>query len=658
MKDKKYLITLALMIVSTTIGVIFTIVAYVHDEIFSVFSSIFLIGAILFLALYLRQRRGDFDEHIESLSYRVKRVGRDVFSSLPIGIVMLDEKNKVVWANKYADKMFKLHLKGHFIKEINDELDELLRTQTDFTIQLDVRTYEAMVNKEDNVIYFFDQTELTDLTKRYHDESTVLGIIALDNYEEAVANIDEHSKSEITSKISQLISNWAVSNNVFIRKYSNSSYMIVMNEKRLNLLKENQFKILDEVRQLSDSFNVSLTLSMGLGTGDKSVVNLGHISKTALDLALIRGGDQVAIKGLDGKTIFYGGKTDAMEKRNRVRARVISQSIETLIKESSNVLVMGHKNPDYDSIGASIGMYKICKHLNKKAHIVFDDEISELSVKKLMTELSHHHIIEAFVEENEALELMEPNTLLIVVDNHKPSLVNSKAVLDRATNIVLIDHHRRGDEFLDSPMLTYLEPYASSTCELVTELMEYQHSRINLSVIEATAMLGGIVVDTKHFTFRTGTRTFDAAAYLKTYGADSLLVQELLKEDITHYFDKVNILQNTEIYHDMAISIASDHEIHDNVVLAKVADQLLSFDHIKASFVIGKISTDQIGISSRSLGDINVQVIMESLGGGGHLTNAATQLTNQTIGRTKELLIEKLDELILTGDEEDEGNFS
>jgi c-di-AMP phosphodiesterase-like protein len=571
---------------------------------------------------------------------------------------MYDENNKVLWANKYADKIFKLHLKGHFIKEINGELDELLRVNKDFTIQLDVRTYEAIVHPDDKVIYFFDQTELTELNKKYEDEATVLGIIALDNYEEAVANIDEHSKSEITSKISQLISNWAVSNNVFIRKYTNSSYMIVMNEKRLNILKDNQFKILDEVRQLSDNFNISLTLSMGLANGDKSVVNLGHIAKTALDLALIRGGDQVAIKSKDGKTIFYGGKTDAMEKRNRVRARVISQSIETLISESSNVLVMGHKNPDYDSIGASIGMYKISKHLNKKAHIVFDDEISEMSVKKLMTELSHHHIIEAFVEESEAVELIEPNTLLIVVDNHKPSLVNSKEVLEKANNIVIIDHHRRGDEFIESPMLTYLEPYASSTCELVTELMEYQHSRINLSVIEATAMLGGIMVDTKHFTFRTGTRTFDAAAYLKTYGADSLLVQELLKEDINSYFDKVGILKNTEVYNEMAIAISNDVDVYDNVVLAKVADQLLSFDHIKASFVIGKIGNDEIGVSARSLGDVNVQVIMEALGGGGHLTNAATQIKDQTIIRTKELLKEKLDELILAGDEEDESNIS
>lgn len=417
-----------------------------------------------------------------------------------------------------------------------------------------------------------------------------------------------------------------------------------MNERTLSELENNRFSILDEVREATKEHKIPLTLSIGIGCGETTLTELGNLSQSSLDLGLGRGGDQVVVKRHNGKVRFFGGKTNPTEKRTRVRARVISNSMRDLIKESSRVLIMGHKNPDMDSLGASIGIMKLAEFVGREAYVVIPAGETSVGIQRLVHEVENdEELYSRFLTEFEAQPLIDDQTLLVIVDTHRPSLVISREILDRAERVVVIDHHRRGEEFIEDPVLVYMEPYASSTCELVTELIEYQAGTRKLSILEATSLLAGIMVDTKGFTLRTGSRTFDAASFLRIQGADTVLVQHFMRQDLDSYIEQSHILESTEIYSGgMAIAVAPDDEPHHQVLIAQSADQLLNMEGVKASFVIAVLPDGRTGISARSLGDVNVQVVMEMLDGGGHLTNAATQLN---VGRdqTKAMLKEAID---------------
>jgi cyclic-di-AMP phosphodiesterase len=414
----------------------------------------------------------------------------------------------------------------------------------------------------------------------------------------------------------------------------------VFNEAILQLLEKGKFTVLDEVREMTSKQNISFTLSIGVGAGTPSLPELGILAQSSLDLALGRGGDQVAIKQPNGKVKFFGGKTNPVEKRTRVRARVISHALKDLITASDKVIIMGHKNPDMDSIGSSIGIYKVAQMNQKDAYIVLNFQEMDGAVHRLMEEIRHQEqLFSRFIGPEEALEISTEKTLLVIVDTHKPALVIEERLLNRIDNVVVIDHHRRGEEFIENPVLVYMEPYASSTAELVTEFLEYQPKRGKIEMIEATALLAGIVVDTKSFTLRTGARTFDAASYLRGQGADTILVQKFLKESINTYIKRAKLIESVAFYRDgIAIAKGEENELHDQVLLAQAADTLLTMDGVAASFVIAKRNEGLIGISARSLGNVNVQVVMEKLQGGGHLTNAATQLTGISIAEAERQL--------------------
>ena len=411
-------------------------------------------------------------------------------------------------------------------------------------------------------------------------------------------------------------------------------------------MEKGKFTILDDVRELTTKQNVPLTLSIGVGAGVSSLPELGNIAQSSLDLALGRGGDQVAIKQPNGKVKFYGGKTNPVEKRTRVRARVISHALKELVLESDKVIIMGHKNPDMDAIGAAIGIHKVAQMNQKEAYIVINFQEIDTAVRRLMEEIKRQEsLFTKFITPDQALEIATGDTLLVVVDTHKPSLVIEEHLLNKIEDVVVIDHHRRGEEFIENPLLVYMEPYASSTAELVTELLEYQPKSIKIEMLEATALLAGIIVDTKSFTLRTGARTFDAASYLRGQGADTVLVQKFLKEDIENYVKRAKIIENVQFYKEgIAIAIAKEEEAVDGVLIAQTADTLLTMDGIIASFVIAPRGETMIGISARSLGEINVQIIMESLHGGGHLTNAATQLSNMPMEEVEARLKLAIDE--------------
>jgi c-di-AMP phosphodiesterase-like protein len=372
-------------------------------------------------------------------------------------------------------------------------------------------------------------------------------------------------------------------------------------------------------------------------------VELGHWAQSSLDFALGRGGDQAAVK-VGQRQSFYGGKSSAVEKRTRVRARVVAHALRDLIRESDNVMIVGHKMPDMDSLGAAVGVLKAAQMFNKEAFIVLEGV--NPAIQKMMEMLrEEERIAKRFITPEQALGLVDSGTLLVVVDTHKASMVKEPKLLTLTDKIVVVDHHRRGEEFINNAILIYMEPYASSACELVTELLQYIHDRIMLDVRESTALLAGITVDTKSFSLRTGSRTFEAASFLRRNGADSMLIQRMLKEDLAEYVKKAEMIKHAEIVYDhIAIAVTEQGRQYSQLLIAQSADTLLNMTDVLASFVIGERQDGLIGVSARSLGHMNVQIVMERLGGGGHLTNAAAQMEG-TVAEVAQRLRQVLEDI-------------
>jgi cyclic-di-AMP phosphodiesterase len=607
-----------------------------------------LIGFVLMFIPYYyifeldRKQRKEVEEYIATLSYRVKKVGEEALLEMPIGIMLINDEFYIEWANPFLASSFDEEtLVGRSLYDVADALIPLIKQEVEAeTITLHDRKFRVILKRDERLLYFFDVTEQSEIEKMYHDERTVIAIIFLDNYDELTQGLDDQMRSSLNNMVTSILNKWANDNGVFLKRVSSERFIGVFNEHILLQLEKNKFSILDEVRETTAKQNVALTLSIGVGAGVTSLPELGTQAQSSLDLALGRGGDQVAIKQQNGKVKFFGGKTNPMEKRTRVRARVISHALKELISESDKVLVMGHKSPDMDAIGAAIGIQKVAQMNQKDGYIVMNFQEIDTGVKRLMEEIKNHEkLFSRFITPEQALELATEDTLLVIVDTHKPALVIDERILTKVEKKVVIDHHRRGEEFIDNSLLVYMEPYASSTAELVTELLEYQPKRLKIDMLEATALLAGIIVDTKSFTLRTGSRTFDAASYLRAQGADTVLVQKFLKEDVQTYVRKAKLIESVEfLYEGIAIAKGTSTDIFDQIVIAQAADTLLTMDGVQASFVISKRSDMSVGISARSLGGVNVQVIMESLNGGGHLTNAAAQLTDISVDEAEQLL--------------------
>ncbi|MBA2877000.1 c-di-AMP phosphodiesterase-like protein [Anoxybacillus kamchatkensis] len=597
----------------------------------------------------------EIEDYISTLSYRIKKVGEEALMGMPIGIMLINDELEIEWTNTFLSSCFGVDtLVGQSLYDVAEQLVPFMKKEaTEEVITLRDRTFKVIIRREERLLYFFDITEQAELEKKYEQEKIVLGVIFLDNYDDVTQGMDDQKKSQLNSQVTSILNRWASEYGLFLKRTSSDRFVAVLNEHILQQLEKNKFSVLDEVREQTAKNHVPLTLSIGIGTNSPSLPELGALAQSSLDLALGRGGDQVAIKQPNGKVKFYGGKTNPMEKRTRVRARVISHALKELILESEQVFIMGHKYPDMDAIGAAIGILKVAQMNQKEAFIIIDTSRIDSGVQRLLEEVKKQtELWSRFISPEQALELATEDTLLVVVDTHKPSLVIEERLLLRLDRVVVIDHHRRGEEFIQDPILVYMEPYASSTSELVTELLEYQPKRSKLSMLEATALLAGIVVDTKSFTLRTGSRTFDAASYLRAQGADTTLVQKLLKENIEHYVKRAKIIENAIIdEHGFAIAKGNVNETYDPVLIAQAADTLLSLHGVVASFVISKRNDQTIGISARSLGDVNVQLIMEKLDGGGHLTNAATQLANVTMDEAEKRLRAAIREYIEGGKE-------
>lgn len=581
------------------------------------------------------KQRKETEEYISTLSYRVKKVGEEALMEMPIGIMLINDDYYIEWTNPFLASCFDEDtLVGRSLYDVADSLVPLIKQEVETEIiTLHDRKFRVIHKPEERLLYFFDVTEQTEIEKLYQEERTVIAFIYLDNYDELTQGMDDQTRSSLNSLVTQILNKWAQDNGVFLKRVSSERFIAVFNEHILQLLEKGKFTILDEVRETTSKQNVPLTLSVGVGTGVSSLPELGSLAQSSLDLALGRGGDQVAIKQTNGKVKFFGGKTNPVEKRTRVRARVISHALKELISESDKVIIMGHKSPDMDAIGAAIGIQKVARMNQREGYVVVNFNELDTGVKRLMKAIEkNEELFSKFITPEQALEMASDDTLLVIVDTHKPSMVIEEKLLHEIEDVVVIDHHRRAEEFINNPLLVYMEPYASSTAELVTELLEYQPKNGKIEMLEATALLAGIIVDTKSFSLRTGSRTFDAASYLRSQGADTVLVQKFLKEDVDTYIKRAKLIETVQFYKDgIAIAKGQPDQIFDQVLIAQTADTLLTMEGIVASFVISNRSENMIGVSARSLGDINVQIIMENLQGGGHLTNAATQLHDATI---------------------------
>lgn len=597
------------------------------------------------------------EKHLETLSFRMKRVGEEALLEMPIGIMLINDQFIIEWANPYMTRELEFDtLIGADLFSLSDELHTLVKQDDakELTISLADKKYKVFYKQQEKLLYFFDITEQIEMESLYYADRTVLAVLYIDNYDELAQGMDDQTRSQLNSLVTSLINNWGAGQGIYVKRISSDKFLAVLNESILIELEKTKFSLLDDIREATSKMNLALTLSIGVGAGSASLLELGELAQSSLDLVLGRGGDQVAIKQPSGKVKFYGGKTNPVEKRTRVRARVISHALRDLIQDSDQVFVMGHKLPDMDAIGASVGVRKMAEMNQIDGYVVLDFDELDHSVTRLMDEIkSKPALFDRFISPEEALSKLTDKTLLVVVDTHKPSMVIDEKLLNKAEKVVVVDHHRRGEEFISNTLLVYMEPYASSTAELVTELLEYQPKHDKISMLEATAMLAGIIVDTKSFTLRTGARTFEAASYLRTHGADTVLVQRLLKEDIETYIERSKIVQTVEFFREgIAIGHGEEDSAYSQVLIAQTADILLTMKGVSASFVVAKKDNGEVGISARSLGDINVQLIMERLGGGGHLTNAASQIPDGNVQESIEQLKQAIVEIVEGGQTE------
>ncbi|MBS3995548.1 MAG: DHH family phosphoesterase [Alkaliphilus sp.] len=608
-------------------------------------------------------RKESWTRYIEGLSYDIDSAAKHAILNLPIPLVMIEFDGSISWYNSKFTEM----LEAKEILEMNIEelmpgfkVDNILNDKKDMIIEVTIndRHYKGLYNivkiAEDGderyiiMLYWIDITSYKNLKAKYNDEKMIVALIQVDNYEDVLQSTEEKNRPLIIAEIERKINFWASRINALLKPYQKDKYVAFFENQYLERLQAKRFAILDEIREIQVGNEIPATLSIGIGVNGKNPAKIEEYARTAMDLALGRGGDQAIVKNIDALS-FYGGKTKAVEKRNKVKARVIAHALRQLIDQSKEVVIMGHKVPDMDSFGAALGVYRASKYRGKEAYIVLNG--SNEAIKNLHSRVNDHGNYNLVTNE-EVLSILGKDTLVVVLDTHRPSFTQCPEVLDRADKIVLIDHHRRGTEFIDNAVLTYLEPYASSTCELVTEILQYIGDKINIEKVEAEGLMAGIAVDTKNFTFKTGVRTFEAASWLRRSGADTTNVRQLFQDDLETFIAKAEVVKNARILRkNIALSICPKNTHNESLVAAQAADELLDIRGITASFVLGIREEDEIFISGRSLGDINVQVILEKLGGGGHLTVAGTQFKGNTVEKAIEMLEQAIEEYFEEGDE-------
>lgn len=645
------------------IGVLIVIIAIYEPKI-SFFGVLLLFYLIYYYWKNVHIKKAEWIKYIEGLSEEFDSATKHAIFNMPIPLTMVEVDGTISWYNtKFLDMMEEKDILNKKIEDLipNFNIDEILKEESGAPIEVNFKdkNYKVYYNVVDTrkttssndmivMLYWIDNTNFSMLKGKYNDEKMVICLAQVDNYDEVKNDTDEINRPIVFAEIDKKISEFASKINGIVRKYENDKYLIIFENKYLTVLENIKFDILDDIREINLGNRIPVTLSMGVGVNGKNPSQIYEFSKAAMDIALGRGGDQAVVKKID-KLSFYGGKTKAVEKRNKVKSRVISHALRQLIDQSENVFIMGHRGADMDSFGASIGILSAVRSRNKKGYIVLKGVNPSITNIYARLKKEQPEYLDYIITPEVALTMVDKSSLCVLVDNHRPSYTEAPDILEVVDKVVLIDHHRRGAEFVEEPVLTYLEPYASSTCELVTEILLYMADKMNLTRFEADALLAGISVDTKNFTFQTGVRTFEAASFLKRAGADTTSVKQLFKDDYNTFILKAEVIKNAIIvYKKIAISKMLQDTKDSVLVAAQAANDLLNIKGIEASFVLA-LNNGKIHISGRSLGGISVQLILEQLGGGGHLTSAGAQLENVTINEAEKKLIDVIDEYLKEG---------
>ena len=595
----------------------------------------------------------ELSEHIKNITFSLDKVAKIALVNSPFPLVIAETNGNLIFRNtKFNQEFANIDINNYLTNILNDVKLEIKnndkKEKINDEIEIGKKTYKLygdyMPLRDEYIIiiYFIDDTKLVELETLFDNKDIYIGQIMIDNYEEIIQRIPDSEKPQLMAEIEKALYNWASEFKGVILKSERDTFVCIFEKQYMKEIKEKKFDILDTIKELQPSDKMQFTLSIAISNEGNTNLEKYKSAQAALDIVLGRGGDQAVIHEND-KFTFFGGRTQELEKRTKVKARIISHALEEMIKESSKVMIMGHSNSDMDCIGASMGIYRLAKTLGKDAYIVLDPKGDNLTI--FLNEIKQDDTYSDLIKEPEdALNEIDDDTLLIVVDTNKKNYVESPEVLAKCKKIVVIDHHRRSPDYIESATLTFHEVYASSASELVTELVEYAQEEVSLTSLEAEALYAGIMMDTKSFTFKTGVRTFEAAAYLRKCGVDIIKVKKWFQSDLDTYNKISNIIAKAEmVYDSIAISLYEDEDPDANIVCAKAADELLTISNITASFVLGKMG-DKICISGRSIGDINVQVILEKLGGGGHITLAGAQIEGVDIQEAKDELVNRINE--------------
>ena len=629
--DNTYGKLLVLLIFSSMVTIFFISEGYYIYSYIIIILTLAMNSGILYRARYKEKKQVADTEDIGRFSeYFIKD---NLFKQI-YPLAFIKEDGEMIWCNSRFKEVFESEkISGCNIASIvrGLSLENVLKMSKTYSQKISINrsSYEVyskkIVDAYENtniiMVFFNDVTYIEEGTK----ESIML--IDVDNLTEVSSSIDSIKSSLLVAEIDSVITEYAKSLNAMIKKYEGSKYILSVSDSVIEAEMSKKFDILDRVREISVGNKLEPTLSIGVGRGGVNPRENQKYAVTALELSLGRGGDQVVVKRKD-KLCFFGGNTKEIERRTRVRARVIARSLIDLVYESSKVYIVGHKNPDMDCFGAAVGISSVIRQLGKNCKILMGNDTRgiDLYLKKLKEQYKSE---ELFIDYDSAMNNLDDDTLVIVVDVHARNYVSNIELVDRAKKVVIIDHHRRSADAIEGALLTYIEVYASSTSELITEMVQYMLDKPKLKQIEAEGLLAGICVDTKNFYFKTGVRTFEAASFLRRLGAATIDVKKMFSDDLESYIKRSDTIKSATVENGIAIAICPS-SVKDTIIPAQAADELLNITSIKASFVLVKINND-VSISGRSFGDINVQVILESLGGGGHMNIAGTKLFDSTI---------------------------
>ena len=648
---------------------------YACDVKSGVIVSLFILLYAISTAVVYGMNIQHVEKEVVGFATEYSTVQKKLLNEFEIPYVLLDSAGKVMWLNEKFGEMTGIDKKYHksitslfpnITKEFLQKSEEAVEIETTFAekeyrVVVNRITFESMVQEQINLdatteneymmaLYFFDETELNEYKLANVEQKQVSALVYIDNYDEALESIEDVKRSLLTALIDRKVSQYFSNVDGLVRKIEKDKYFVVFKYKYLRQLEEDKFSILEDVKSVKVGNERSVTLSIGVGLKGDSYNDNYTYARSAIDLALGRGGDQAVVK-VKGMIHYYGGKTEQVERNTRVKARVKALALREIMEGRENVIIMGHSISDIDSIGASVGIYRAAKVLGKKAQIVVNEPSSYIKPFIDLFSEENGYPEDMFIDSETALDMTSKNTLVMVVDTNKPSYTECPELLRKTEYICVFDHHRQSNEVIENPVLSYIEPYASSACEMVAEVLQYFQEGFRLEPREADCIYAGILIDTSNFTIKTGVRTFEAAAYLRRCGAEVTRVRKMIRNDMSAYKARAEAVRNAEVYRNaFAISVCPSEDLQSpTVVGAQAANELLNVIGIKASFVLTE-SNEKIFVSARSIDEINVQIIMERLGGGGHLSAAGAQLIDCNIESAKRIIKDTIEEMLREGD--------